>query len=80
LTRLLIAQAGLWLLCSFQGPSEKGRGRSVVTVDGARAHGLSKLNSMQGSSSAICRAHPEEARPTTLVWRDSWPGQVRSTC
>ena len=70
---------GLWLLCSFQGSSEKGRGRRVVTVDDVRAHGLSKLNSMQGSSSAICRALPVE-RGLLLGQEDSWPGQVRSTC
>jgi len=75
LTRLLIAQAGLWLLCSFQGPSEKGRGRRAVSVDDARAHGLSKLNSMQGSSSAICRALPVRARPT--AWCSGTAGQAR---
>ena len=37
---------GVWLLCSFQGPSEKGRARYAASVGGARAHGLSKLNSM----------------------------------
>ena len=37
---------GVWLLCSFQGPSEKGRDRHATTEGGARTHGLSKLNSM----------------------------------
>ena len=37
---------GVWLLCSFQGPSEKGRDRRTASRGGARAHGLSKLNSM----------------------------------
>jgi hypothetical protein len=49
----------------FSRVVREGRGRQVVTVDDVRAHGLSKLNSMQGSSSAICRALPVRARPTT---------------
>ena len=47
---------GVWLLCSFQGPSEKGRRRHAATRGGTRAHGLSKLNSMLAPSGTVCPA------------------------
>ena len=56
---------GVWLLCSFQGPSEKVVSRRRDTVVTARAHGLSKLNSMH------------RLDRDGMSW---WPAQVRSTC
>ncbi len=57
----------MWLLCSFQGPSERAARTSAGTVAGGGRRGLSKLNSMQGSSSAVCLAGParsgRHARP-----------------
>jgi len=55
---------GVWLLCSFQGPSEKGRGRRATTVGGVRAHGLSKLNSMLARVDAVCATGKVQVRST----------------
>jgi hypothetical protein len=38
----------MWLLCSFQGPSERAARTSAGTVAGGGRRGLSKLNSMHG--------------------------------
>ena len=54
----------MWLLCSFQGPSEMGDNRPTHTRARRRAIGLSKLNSM----------HPLETDGMPV-----WRGQVRST-
>jgi hypothetical protein len=44
----LIEYGWLWLLCSFQGPSERAGARIAGTVAGDGRRGLSKLNSMRG--------------------------------
>jgi len=44
----LIEYGWLWLLCSFQGPSERAARASTGAMAGKRASGLSKLNSMHG--------------------------------
>jgi len=55
----------MWLLCSFQGPSERATRAYAGTVAGDGRRGLSKLNSMHGLE---------------LGGMPRWPGQVRSTC
>ena len=44
----LIEYGWLWLLCSFQGPSERATRAYAGTVAGDGRRGLSKLNSMHG--------------------------------
>jgi hypothetical protein len=61
----LSSTGDMWLLCSFQGPSEKATRTSAGTVAGGGRRGLSKLNSMHGLELGVM---------------PRWPGQVRSTC
>ena len=61
----LIEYGWLWLLCSFQGPSERATRAYAGTVAGDGRRGLSKLNSMHGLE---------------LGGMPRRPGQVRSTC
>ena len=56
LTRLLIAQAGLWLLCSFQGSSEK-----VVAGTASRWTACERTVS-QNSTACKARARRDAAR------------------
>ena len=44
----LIEYGWLWLLCSFQGPSERAARTNAGTMAGDGRRGLSKLNSMLG--------------------------------
>jgi len=44
----LIEYGWLWLLCSFQGPSERAARTNAGTMAGDGRRGLSKLNSMPG--------------------------------
>jgi len=75
----LIEYGWLWLLCSFQGPSERAARANAGTVAGDGRRGLSKLNSMHGLElGGMPRDAERRGRPRER--RDSWPGQVRSTC
>ena len=68
---------GVWLLCSFQGPSEKGRARHVTTRGDARAHGLSKLNSMLAHVGRdVPQARPKSGRHARPLGR-SRPVDIR---
>jgi hypothetical protein len=68
----------LWLLCSFQGPSEKALGRPGRHEGRPAGTGLSKLNSMLGLELG---GMPRDARRRgrSLTRDGGWAGQVRST-
>ena len=67
----------MWLLCSFQGPSERATRAYAGTVAGDGRRGLSKLNSMRGLELGGMPRDAEASRPLAEARRQlARPGSV----